>query len=82
MVAGIGLDGLVVVETADAVMVAHKSQTQEVKKIVERLKAEKRPEANAHRKIHRPCGNYDIIDMGDRFQVKRIVVSPGARLSL
>ncbi len=82
MVAGIGLDGLVVVETADAVMVAHKSQTQEVKKIVERLKAEKRPEADAHRKIHRPWGSYDSVDMGDRFQVKRIVVSPGARLSL
>jgi mannose-1-phosphate guanylyltransferase/mannose-6-phosphate isomerase len=82
LVAGIGLDDLVVVETADAVMVAHKSQTQEVKKIVDRLKAEKRPEANAHRKIHRPWGHYDSIDMGDRFQVKRIVVSPGACLSL
>jgi mannose-1-phosphate guanylyltransferase/mannose-6-phosphate isomerase len=82
LVACIGLEGLIVVETADAVMVADKSQTQEVRKIVERLKAERRPEANAHRKMHRPWGNYDSIDIGDRFQVKRIVVSPGARLSL
>jgi mannose-1-phosphate guanylyltransferase/mannose-6-phosphate isomerase len=82
MVAAIGLSDLVVVETADAVMVAHRSQTQDLKHIVQRLRAERRPEADAHRKIHRPWGSYDSVDAGDRFQVKRIVVNPGARLSL
>lgn len=82
MVACVGLDGMVVVETPDAVMVASKEHTQDVKKIVARLKAECRPEANAHRKVFRPWGCYDSIDNGDRFQVKRIIVNPGASLSL
>ncbi|TVT77917.1 MAG: mannose-1-phosphate guanylyltransferase/mannose-6-phosphate isomerase [Denitromonas halophila] len=82
MVACIGVRDLVVVETPDAVMVLNKSRTQDVKKIVARLKAENRPQASAHRKIHRPWGYYDSIDSGERFQVKRIVVNPGASLSL
>lgn len=82
LVACLGVDDLVVVETADAVMVAHKDKTQEVKHIVERLKAERRPQANAHRKVYRPWGWYDSVDGGERFQVKRIVVKPGGTLSL
>jgi mannose-1-phosphate guanylyltransferase/mannose-6-phosphate isomerase len=72
----------VVVETPDAVMVAHKERTQEVKNIVTRLKAEQRSESAMHRLVHRPWGYYDSIDHGPRFQVKRIVVKPGASLSL
>ncbi len=82
LVACLGVDDLVVVETPDAVMVAHRERTQEVKRIVARLKAGKRSQADAHRKIHRPWGFYDSIDSGDRFQVKRIVVKPGGTLSL
>ncbi len=82
LVACLGVDDLVIVETADAVMVAHRDKTQEVKGIVARLKAAKRSEARAHRKVCRPWGWYDSVDGGDRFQVKRIVVKPGATLSL
>ncbi|MEZ5609698.1 MAG: mannose-1-phosphate guanylyltransferase/mannose-6-phosphate isomerase [Rhodocyclaceae bacterium] len=82
LVACIGVRDVVVVETPDAVMVLNKACTQDVKKIVARLKAEQRPQASAHRKIHRPWGYYDSIDHGERFQVKRIVVNPGASLSL
>jgi mannose-1-phosphate guanylyltransferase/mannose-6-phosphate isomerase len=82
LVTCVGVDNLVVVETQDAVMVAHKDSTQDVKQIVAHLKAEGRSEANANRKIHRPWGWYDSIDAGERFQVKRIVVKPGAALSL
>lgn len=82
MVAGVGLEDIVLVETADAVMVARKSHTQDVKTIVERLKADKRSEANTHRKVHRPWGSYECLDSGDRFQVKRIIVTPGGSLSL
>ncbi|NMG74844.1 mannose-1-phosphate guanylyltransferase/mannose-6-phosphate isomerase [Aromatoleum diolicum] len=82
MVVCLGVDSLVVVETADAVMVANKEHTQDVKKIVARLKAENRTQALAHRKIHRPWGCYDSIDNGGRFQVKHIEVKPGAALSL
>ena len=82
LVACVGLVDVVVVETPDAVLVAHKGRMQQVKEVVARLKREGRPEANAHRKIYRPWGYYDSIDAGDRFQVKRIVVNPGAALSL
>ena len=82
LVAGVGLKDLIVVETPDAVLVADKSRTQDVKNIVTRLKAGGRSLADSHRKIHRPWGWYDSIDFGDRFQVKRIVVNPGAKLSL
>ena len=82
LVACVGLANMVVVETPDAVLVAHKNHIQQIKEVVARLKREKRPEADAHRKIYRPWGYYDSVDAGSRFQVKRIVVNPGASLSL
>jgi mannose-1-phosphate guanylyltransferase/mannose-6-phosphate isomerase len=82
LVACVGVSDLVVVETADAILVSHKDQTQEVKKIVDRLRAEKRAEGSIHRKVFRPWGWYDGVDAGERFQVKRIVVKPGGTLSL
>ncbi|GKT21324.1 mannose-1-phosphate guanylyltransferase/mannose-6-phosphate isomerase [Acidovorax sp. SUPP3334] len=82
LVAGVGLDHIVVVETPDAVLVADKRRTQDVKHIVARLKQEGHALAHHHRKVHRPWGWYDAIDSGERFQVKRIVVNPGARLSM
>ncbi|MCX5539820.1 mannose-1-phosphate guanylyltransferase/mannose-6-phosphate isomerase [Paraburkholderia sp. CNPSo 3076] len=82
LVACVGTSNLVVVETADAVLVADRSKVQDVKGLVARIKAERAPEADSHRKVQRPWGFYDSIDSGERFQVKRIVVTPGARLSL
>jgi len=82
LVACVGIDNLVIVETSDAVMVADKDNMQEIKQIVAQLKQQKRGEAVVHRKIHRPWGWYDSIDAGERFQVKRIVVNPGCTLSL
>jgi mannose-1-phosphate guanylyltransferase/mannose-6-phosphate isomerase len=82
LVACVGTNNLVVVETADAVLVADRSRVQDVKGLVARLKAEHGTEADVHRKVRRPWGFYDSIDRGERFQVKRIVVQPGARLSL
>lgn len=82
LVAGVGLHDLVVVETADAVLVADKRYTQEVKTLVNRLCEGGHRITNQHRKVHRPWGWYDLIDSGERFQVKRIVVNPGASLSL
>ena len=82
MVAAIGLDNIVIVETADAVLVAHRDKAQEVKKIVERLNGSGRQESVTHRRVLRPWGSYEGIDQGERFQVKRIVVNPGAQLSL
>jgi mannose-1-phosphate guanylyltransferase/mannose-6-phosphate isomerase len=81
-VAAIGLKDMVVVETADAVLVAHKDRAQDVKQAVEWLKGEARDEHLIHRKVYRPWGNYEGIDAGDRYQVKRITVKPGAALSL
>lgn len=78
----IGLDDAVVVDTDDAVLVARKNQVQRVKEVVARLKQDSRPEAELHRKVYRPWGAYDSIDMAERFQVKRITVKPGAALSL
>jgi len=78
----VGLSDAVVVETPDAVLVAHKSQMQQVKDVAAQLKREGRPEAEVHRKIYRPWGHFDNIDAGGRFQVKRIVVNPGGALSL
>jgi mannose-1-phosphate guanylyltransferase/mannose-6-phosphate isomerase len=80
--AAVGLEDVIVVETPDAVLVAHKNRAQDVKQIVERLKAEKRREHQAHRRVYRPWGSYEGVDAGDRFQVKRLVVRPGASLSL
>ncbi|MDB6163263.1 MAG: mannose-phosphate guanylyltransferase/mannose-6-phosphate isomerase [Xanthomonadaceae bacterium] len=82
LVALVGVDDLVVVETDDAVLVAHKDRVQQVKDVVSRLKAEGRSQAALHREVHRPWGSYDSVDAGARFQVKRIKVKPGARLSL
>jgi len=82
LVACVGVDDLVVVETADAVLVTRKDRAQDVKKVVERLKAEGRSEWQVHRKVYRPWGWYDSVDAGARFQVKRIMVKPGAALSL
>jgi mannose-1-phosphate guanylyltransferase/mannose-6-phosphate isomerase len=82
LIACVGVSDLVVVETADAILVAHKDKTQDVKKIVDQLKAAARPEGQMHRKVYRPWGWYDSVDNGARFQVKRIVVKPGATLSL
>lgn len=82
LVAAVGCEDMIVVETPDAVMVAHKDHTQDVKKVVARLKAEGRTLTQSHRKVYRPWGWYDSIDAGERFQVKRIVVNPGAKLSL
>ncbi len=82
LVACVGLRDVVVVETPDAVMVAAKDRTQDVKQIVTRLKQAGRNEVAAHRMIYRPWGRYDSIDNGERFQVKHIVVNPGASLSL
>ncbi|WP_193162142.1 mannose-1-phosphate guanylyltransferase/mannose-6-phosphate isomerase [Microbulbifer hainanensis] len=82
LIAAIGLEDVVIVESDDAIMVASKDRVQEVKNVVEKLKAEDRPEAKIHRKVYRPWGFYDSVDAGDRFQVKRIVVNPGAQLSL
>jgi mannose-1-phosphate guanylyltransferase len=82
LIATVGVDNLVVIDTQDAVLVANKDKVQEVKKIVEHLKTEKRSEATLHREVYRPWGKYDSIDMGERFQVKRITVKPGAKLSV
>ncbi|SIT39396.1 mannose-1-phosphate guanyltransferase [Paraburkholderia ribeironis] len=82
LIACVGTQDLVVVETADAILVADKSRVQDVKKIVNRIREDGGLEAANHRKVHRPWGNYDSVDTGERFQVKRIVVNPGARLSL
>jgi mannose-1-phosphate guanylyltransferase/mannose-6-phosphate isomerase len=78
----VGVENLMVIETADAVLVADRSRSQDVKKIVSTLEAQGRTEKNMHRKVHRPWGWYDSIDAGPRFQVKRIMVKPGASLSL
>lgn len=82
LVSAVGLDNVVVVETPDAVLVADRSKSQDVKKIVQQLGQQQRGEHTLHRKVHRPWGWYDSIDMGPRFQVKRILVKPGASLSL
>jgi mannose-1-phosphate guanylyltransferase/mannose-6-phosphate isomerase len=82
MVALIGVDNLVVVETDDAVLVASKDQVQRVKQVVEHLKKNKRSEHLNHTRVYRPWGYYEGIDAGSRFQVKRIMVKPGEKLSL
>jgi mannose-1-phosphate guanylyltransferase/mannose-6-phosphate isomerase len=82
LVALVGVDDLVVVETDDAVLVARKDRVQQVKDVVARLKDDQRSQAALHREVHRPWGSYDSVDVGDGFQVKRIKVKPGGRLSL
>ncbi|TAA39600.1 mannose-1-phosphate guanylyltransferase/mannose-6-phosphate isomerase [Corallincola spongiicola] len=82
LIATVGLDEIVIVDTKDALMVAHKDKVQEVKKVVEKLKAEGRSEFKVHREVYRPWGKYDSIDNGERYQVKRITVKPGGKLSV
>ena len=82
LLAAIGIENQVIVETADAVLVAHKEHVQDVKQIVSRLKANNRGEVELHRKVYRPWGYYESIDSETRFQVKHITVNPGATLSL
>jgi mannose-1-phosphate guanylyltransferase/mannose-6-phosphate isomerase len=82
LLAATGVDDLVVVETADAVLVSHRDKVQDVKRIVNRLKAEQRQEVALHRRVYRPWGSYESLITADRFQVKRIVVNPGQTLSL
>lgn len=82
LVAATGVANLVVVETADAILVADRGKVQDVKRIVNRLKAQDRPEVSQHRRVYRPWGSYESLVMSERFQVKRIVVNPGQTLSL
>ena len=82
LIATVGLESVVVVQTDDTILVATKDKVQNVKKIVERLKQMDRPETTFHRKVFRPWGYYDSIDCGERFQVKRLMVKPGAKLSV
>ena len=82
LVGTVGVSNLIIVETADALLVADRSQSQNVKKLVQKLESQKREELSLHRKVHRPWGCYDSIDEGERFKVKRIQVKPGASLSL
>lgn len=82
LVCALGVDGLAVVDTADAVLIAPIARTQEVKALVARLEAEGRPEARTPARVHRPWGWYQTMDRGDRFRVKRIQVAPGKQLSL
>ncbi|QYF94007.1 mannose-1-phosphate guanylyltransferase/mannose-6-phosphate isomerase [Massilia sp. PAMC28688] len=82
IVAVVGVQDLVVVETPDAVLVAHKDHVQRVKNVVDHLKLKERTEHLHHTKVYRPWGHYEGIDAGDRFQVKRITVKPGEKLSL
>jgi mannose-1-phosphate guanylyltransferase len=82
LIATVGVDNLVIVDTKDALLVASKDKVQDVKKIVEQLKAEGRDEFKNHREVYRPWGKYDSIDAGTRYQVKRITVKPGEKLSI
>lgn len=82
LVSAVGVENLIIVETADAVLVADRKNSQDVKHIVNQLESQQREEKNLHRKVSRPWGWYDSVDEGDRFKVKRIQVKPGASLSL
>lgn len=82
IVAAVGVQDLIVVETADAVLVAHRDHAQDVKRVTEQLDAQGRCESEFHRRVHRPWGSFEGVDVGERFQVKRLTVNPGAALSL
>jgi len=82
LISTIGVENLVVVDTSDAILIANKADVQEIKTVVKKLKDSKRTEATQHRLVYRPWGKYDSIDVGERFQVKRITVKPGAKLSV
>jgi mannose-1-phosphate guanylyltransferase/mannose-6-phosphate isomerase len=81
LVATIGLNNTIVVDTPDATLVCSRERAQDVKKIVEELKKRKSEERLTHRTVHRPWGNYTVLEEGERFKIKRIVVNPGAKLS-
>ncbi len=80
MVAAIGIEDMVIVQTKDAVLVSKKSDVQHVKKIVEMLKLQQRTEYISHREVFRPWGKFDSIDQGERYKVKKIIVKPGEGL--
>ena len=82
LVTAVGCNNMVIIETADAIMVADKNKSQDIKKIVDRLKSENREERITHRRVFRPWGSYESIDYGEFFQVKRLSVNPGKKLSL
>ena len=82
LVAAVGLKDVIIIETPDAVLATHKAHVQEVKELVEQLKLEERPEQENHLEINRPWGSFETVDAGDRFQVKRLTISPGEALSL
>ena len=82
LAAVVGLEDVVLVVTGDAVLAMHRDRAQDVKKIVDRLRAEKRPQGSTHNRVYRPWGFYESVIQGTRFQVKRIMVTPGAKLSL
>ena len=82
LVAAIGVDDLVIVSTKDVLVVAHKDSSQDVKVVAQQIKSDSRSEWEYHREVYRPWGKYDSIDRGERYQVKRITVKPGAKLSL
>jgi mannose-1-phosphate guanylyltransferase/mannose-1-phosphate guanylyltransferase/mannose-6-phosphate isomerase len=82
MIAAVGVENLIVVVTDDAVLVANRNQAQDLRMIIDRLRKENRPELTNHRRVYRPWGYYESVDEGDRFQVKRLMVKPGAKLSL
>lgn len=82
LVGMVGLDDLVVVDSVDAVLIAAKDRLQDVRLLVERLKAEGHPAHDIHRTVHRPWGSYTVLEEGERFKIKRIEVKPGASLSL
>lgn len=82
LIVTIGCEDMVIIDSDDAIMIADKDRTQDVKKIVEKLKTEKRSESLMHRKVYRPWGSYDSIDVGETFQVKRLTINPGKKLSL
>ena len=82
LVAAVGINDIVVVSTKDALLVAHKDSAQDAKLIADKLRNDGRAEWELHREVHRPWGKYDSIDNGDRYQVKRITVKPGAKLSV
>jgi mannose-1-phosphate guanylyltransferase len=81
LVTAVGVENLVIIETKDAVLVADKNNTQQVKNIVDQLKSQQRSEHKAHREVYRPWGKYDALDHGKRYQVKRITVKPGEKIS-
>jgi len=82
LVAGVGLDDHVIIETSDAVLVAHKSAAQDIGNVVKLLEQQQREESQLHRKVFRPWGSYESVDSDDGFKVKRLIINPGAKISL